>query len=110
MFICITFFMLPLFYGYSQNEVLGLKNESKYAINQFSLGNLGGASTLCVQKRVGTKEVKLTCPSGIMNVGSKVHIGMMAKDTSIMNHCMEQSIWKTEDRNKLTDCTSTLNH
>ena len=69
MCICITLFMLPIFYVYSQNNEHGLRMYDKYAINQFSLGNLGGARSLCVTKRVGMQEARLTCPAGVMVVG-----------------------------------------
>jgi len=39
----ISLFILPLLHGYSSNSVLGLKHEAKYVLNQFSLGNMGGA-------------------------------------------------------------------
>jgi hypothetical protein len=64
MCIAITIFLLPLFYGYSQNGTLGMKGEKLYAIGQFSLGNLGGASVICNQRRLGASSMTLACPSG----------------------------------------------
>ena len=41
----VTFFMMPLFVIFSKHD--GLSKEPKYMFNQFSLGNLGGASVGC---------------------------------------------------------------
>ena len=43
----ITVFMIPLYYGYSSNEVNGFKGTSTHILTQFTLGNLGGAGVEC---------------------------------------------------------------
>jgi len=50
--ICITIFLLPLMYFYSVNDQLALKGHSaaKYALDQFTLGNMGGSHVQCVAK------------------------------------------------------------
>jgi hypothetical protein len=69
---------------------------------------MGGAESICIQKRVGTGEVRLGCSSGTLHIEKSLQIGMMAKDTKAMIHCTEASIWKNEEKT-LTNCTSTLN-
>jgi len=44
-----------------------------------------------------------------MIVGENLKIGMMAKDTRVMNHCTEESIWASET-NALTNCSSTMGY
>lgn len=64
----ISIFTFPLLHGYSNNATKGLAAQGKYAINQFTLGNLGGASVYCTQKRIGEKEIDLRCESGNIDV------------------------------------------
>jgi len=45
--LAITVFMIPLYNGYAFNDEKGLQNESKYVVNQFTLGNLGGSNIFC---------------------------------------------------------------
>jgi hypothetical protein len=76
MFIGISFIVLPTMAIYKYNSeqgVVGLKEFSyKTFFNTLSLGNMGGAQTICVTKRleVDPKDkdqsinLKLTCPNG----------------------------------------------
>lgn len=41
-------------------------------------------------------------------VGDHTQIGMMAKNTKVMNHCLESSIWENEKADKLTNCTAVM--
>ena len=109
MFIVITLFLTPIFYAYSQNAEQALSDQPKYFFNQFSLGNMGGASSLCAQKRVGTDSITLNCPSGVMIVGESLQFGMMSERTGMMTHCLESSIWKSEDNTKIANCTASMN-
>jgi hypothetical protein len=69
---------------------------------------MGGANILCGQKRVGTETINLECPAGVMFVDDSLHIGMMSSKVGAMIHCTEKSIWKSEDKNEIADCTATL--
>lgn len=65
MCLLITLFLVPVYFFYSQNSIKGLKDTKiQYVFNQFSLGNLGAASTLCTQKTISSASFSLTCPSG----------------------------------------------
>lgn len=61
MCMAITVFMIPVFYIYRANEV-GQLDQS--FINTFTLGNMGGATSICEVKRVGTQTMSLGCPAG----------------------------------------------
>lgn len=43
MFSMITIFLIPIFMVYKNNETRFLEGQPQYVLNQFSLGNLGGA-------------------------------------------------------------------
>jgi hypothetical protein len=104
----ITFFMLPVFYFYSHNQQLGLIDDPKYVFNQFTLGNMGGASILCAQKRTGTLELNLNCPNGEMMVGDSAQIGMMSKEIEMKTSCTEESIWAVAANADVTNCSTTM--
>jgi len=108
--ITITVFCLPLFYFFSHNAQLGLLDEGKYVFNQFTLGNMGGASVHCNQKRVGTNEMTMNCPNGIMIVGESAQIGMMSSEIEMKTSCTEQSIWDQPEHadGAITNCSATM--
>eukprot|EP00352_Strombidinopsis_acuminata_P005189 CAMPEP_0176366210 /NCGR_PEP_ID=MMETSP0126-20121128/21023_1 /TAXON_ID=141414 ORGANISM="Strombidinopsis acuminatum, Strain SPMC142" /NCGR_SAMPLE_ID=MMETSP0126 /ASSEMBLY_ACC=CAM_ASM_000229 /LENGTH=138 /DNA_ID=CAMNT_0017723545 /DNA_START=133 /DNA_END=549 /DNA_ORIENTATION=+ len=65
MFVFISIFMIPSMIKYS--EYGGVKDFSPfYALDQFTLGNMGGASVLCQNVPVAFDTIQLTlsCPSG----------------------------------------------
>lgn len=47
MFGMITLFCIPVYMIYSQNEAKTFEGGAAYALNKFTLGNLGGASVQC---------------------------------------------------------------
>lgn len=47
MMMFITLVIFPVFWTYMSYH--GLQNQPGFVINQFSLGNLGGAQTICAQ-------------------------------------------------------------
>lgn len=63
MFMSITLFLLPVYILYSTNPTKGLQKMEpgwKYGMNKFSLGNLGGAQTECLTKKVGPDDKELS--------------------------------------------------
>lgn len=52
LFMVLSLIALPLAIGYSQNPVKGLANQSGYMLKQFSLGNMGGDSVVCINKKL----------------------------------------------------------
>ena len=75
----ITIFILPIFYCYSHNAQLGLKPMSggKYAIEQFSLGNMGGAHVKCVPKAAVFSSVIMSCATGRIDTENTI-FGVMS--------------------------------
>lgn len=60
MFIFITVCCLPLYIIYGQG--VGLKGWKSFPLMRFTLGNLGGASTICKQQAFSRGQIKLLCP------------------------------------------------
>ena len=61
----ISIFLTPVFWYYrSGNEVSFLSD--KGVIAQFTLGNLGGAHTICETIMLKETELNLKCPSGFV--------------------------------------------
>ena len=60
MCICIALFMSPIFYGYANNPTKGLKDHTpKYGLMQYTMGNLGGATSYCNQRKIEVGEMRL---------------------------------------------------
>jgi len=78
--IWITIFVLPLFYCYSHNYQLALDTGSpvKYAINQYSLGNMGGSHVKCTPKSSVFDSVILSCATGRIDTENTI-FGVMTK-------------------------------
>ena len=65
MFFMVSIFLIPVFWYYKEgNEVKFLSD--KGVIAQFTLGNLGGAHTICETIMLKEKELSLKCPSGFV--------------------------------------------
>ena len=103
----ISIFTFPLLHGYSNNATKGLAAQGKYAINQFTLGNLGGASVYCTQKRIGEKEIDLRCESGNIDFENML-FGVINQNTDTKIFCTEQSIWESNDVKSVHNCTSNV--
>jgi len=101
----ISLFCIPLFMGYSRNSEKGLATESKYFINQYSLGNMGGSNIMCSQKRIGTATMRLTCPNGLMQT-EQATFGLMNMDVDQKIYCTEQAIWSSGFDNTAVNCTA----
>lgn len=64
MFLAITILMIPVYCLYAGNDEQGLKSFHHYRLNQFSLGNMGGAQAYCMRQRFKFETMKLRCPAG----------------------------------------------
>ena len=92
MFSMISIFMLPLMYKYSHNDQLGLQSDPLYALNQFTLGNLGGSSTTCDVKPLLVDTVSLSCAVGRLDTSNIVY-GVMSTQIKDPFFCREEPIW-----------------
>jgi hypothetical protein len=91
-FFQLAFWSLPLLIYYSSNSVKGLEGKSMYMLKQFSLGNLGGASTFCKQKSLGTGFALLECPSGTIFDYEQAKYGLLSSELDDMTYCQESAI------------------
>ena len=73
------------------------------------MGNLGGASSLCVQKGFETEKMMMKCPSGLLIIGKNTQYGLMSKQVKQKIHCTESSIWQAENKNETTNCSTAAN-
>lgn len=87
MFCCITLFLAPVYANYAYNDIGAMKNYPSYGMNQFTLGNYGGASQLCLQKRIQFEKMKLECPAGVMIIGDTSEMGIISADSKMSSHC-----------------------
>jgi len=108
MCLMITLFISPVLFHYAGNEIEGLKDDPKYAFNQFTIGNLGGSGVYCGQRRIGVGVMKLTCPNGNIVVNDETKFGIMSSEVEQMMHCTEQSIASSFGDTSFTNCTSLM--
>ena len=94
MFSMISIFMLPLMFKYAHNDQKGLQTDPLYAINQFSLGNLGGSQTQCTVKPLMVDTVNLHCDVGRLDI-KNVIFGVMSTEVKDPFFCREEAIWGT---------------
>ena len=59
MFLCMSLMMGLSFYNYSNNHQLALSTEPAYALNMFTLGNLGGSHVNCDLKKMEFEEINM---------------------------------------------------
>ncbi len=88
MFTAITFFLLPLFVIYSDNEQVPFKDKPLYALNKYSLGNMGGSYTNCENKGLAFGTLDMRCSTGRFDI-SKAQYGVMAKAIKTKYYCTE---------------------
>jgi hypothetical protein len=108
MFACITIFVLPLFYAYSQNETKALQNFGKYAITQYSLGNMGGSSVSCASVKMAQPAVYLECYTGFMDE-KNYRFGVMPNDVENAIYCTEEALWADKANADRHNCTNEMN-
>ncbi len=65
MFFMISIFLTPVFWYYKQGNGINFLSD-KGVIAQFTLGNLGGAHTLCDTIMLKEKELSIKCPAGFV--------------------------------------------
>ena len=125
MFIAVTIFCIPIYKMYKDNASLGLKDLQpgfKYNLNQFMLGNLGAADTVCKQKRLGEDDhIALTCTNGQNaemrwsyvdenKVKRSIPYGVMSAEMSDKIYCKEEAIWDHSENDGLEKCSDYIDY
>jgi len=64
-FLVIQIFFLPIVFIYSNHDALA--NYDYYTYSQYSLGNLGGSSTVCNAFPISLNTATIACPAGVIN-------------------------------------------
>ena len=99
-FLTVSIACIPIFYSYGSDKFGALKTTE---LNPFArmgvmtLGNLGGASVLCIQKRVIERELSLQCPRGSVLDFDSIKYGFMDSYFQKTSYCTEAAIWEQED-------------
>jgi len=76
MFILISLFCLPLFYIYGSGS--GLKGWKSFPVTRFTLGNLGGSSTMCKHQILARGHIRLFCPPTSVIDGNNAVFGLLS--------------------------------
>lgn len=90
MFFIITMFFIPVFVWYRNNAESALATKELNPIKQlkaFSLGNMGGATTVCAQKKVKTNSIHIECPEGLFMDYDNIIFGAMSSELSVSYFC-----------------------
>lgn len=118
LFFLISLAMIPAMYIYSHNTMIGLKHELtgfKFATQQFTLGNMGGADTTCQSASVDRGNMKLSCTNGESAVmdSNSFTFGVISNKVGDSTFCTNTPI--KEKFNAMRDaptfdlCTDSLN-
>ena len=78
-------FSYPAMYIYSSYDAL--KHENMYLFTRFSLGNLGGAQTICSSAPVDSQYMPLSCKAGIMRA-DEARFGLVPETAPKQNLCL----------------------
>ena len=65
MFLTITAFFIPVYIAYNGNKQQALASSSPnpfVQLNSLTIGNMGGASVECAQKKISAKSITTECP------------------------------------------------
>ena len=112
----IMIFMVPVMYIYSSYS--GLSASASYMFDQYSLGNLGGASIACAQVPLAVPGATLTlsCPVGAIQTTATTQDGSTAFQSAVIpgdalasNYCTASAIQVPADSTSITDCAQAFN-
>jgi hypothetical protein len=90
MFFVITLFFIPVIIWYHTNEENALATTSINPIKQlksYTLGNAGGASTVCAQKKIKSRSMSIECPAGLFMDYDNIIFGVMSSKLSVSYYC-----------------------
>lgn len=111
MFFIITLFFIPVFVWYHNNEENALATTAMNPIKQlktFTLGNMGGASTVCAQKKIKSGSMSIECPAGLFMDYNNIIFGVMSSEMSVSYYCQEKAIFESGD--SAPRCTRHVDH
>ncbi len=96
MFFFITLFCLPLYYMFAFNDAQGLKvlnDDWRFQITKWSLGNMGGATVICHNKAIKSREFMLACPNALTAVLDleNVKFGVMSELVENKVYCTNEN-------------------
>ena len=99
LFIILSCMAIPLMVFYSQFS--GTYGQVGYLFSQFSMGNMGGASSYCVQTRFNQKKssVILQCTTGLLDLDAVsdlteepiFDVGIIPRGAELTNYCEASS-------------------
>lgn len=107
-FVTVTLAVLPILYCYNQNDIKALITQEANPFAQlsvFSLGNMGGSSMFCAQKRIATEVLEISCPRGSVPLLSKVRYGVFDTKLERNDYCIEEAIWAHEKKKEMLNCS-----
>ena len=125
MFLIISLVLIPTMLIYKTNKqqgILGLEKPSfKSAFHALSIGNLGGAQTKCITKRLDADEkksisIKLTCSNGQnarivykdhqrhQSNQSVMKFGVMSKELEDKSFCDNEKIFENGKNKDIVNC------
>ena len=111
MFVIITIFFIPVYAWYANVEEHALASSEPNPIKQMralTLGNMGGASTVCAQKKINAGSIQLECPQGLFMDYNNIIFGSMSKNLDVTYFCQEEAIFRSKDNAE--KCTKYMNH
>jgi len=112
MFIAITIFFIPVYGWYKGNEAGALERQSFNPferLQSFTLGNMGGAQTVCGQKKLNAEKLTFECPPGLDVDYDNVIFGIMSPKLDLSYYCSEEAIRLSPDNKDRNKCTYYMN-
>jgi hypothetical protein len=92
MFMFITLCCIPLYVTYGQG--IGLKGWKSFPLMRFTMGNMGGATTLCKQQALSNRQVKLLCPPNSVIDANNAIFGVISNQFETHQYCHQSEIDK----------------
>lgn len=106
MFFFSTLFFIPVFLWFKRNNEGYLASESKNPMKQlqaFTLGNIGGATTICQQTKLLAESMTFECPAGLDIDYKNIVYGLISSDNIVNYYCHEKPIFQADT--SYTKCT-----
>jgi hypothetical protein len=114
MFLVISVFFIPVFMWYSGNKEGALRSKEMNPFKQLraiTMGNLGGATTMCTQKKYASGSLSFECPTGLDIDYDNIIYGSMSTELDVSYYCQEQAIFEAIKGGDSSErCTKYLEH
>lgn len=85
MFLFIAFCCIPLYTIFSKG--VGFKGWKSFPLMRFTMGNLGGASTICKHHTLSQGHIKLMCPPGSVIDANNAVFGAISNEFDQHHYC-----------------------